>query len=73
MWQPKMSVSGENVQRSRSSTPSFHTIPNSSATVNVYIMSIACEHNGCVEALSPMRRDAEVAPKMSVKITCDEK
>ena len=26
-------------------------------------MGIACEHNGCVEALSSMRRDAEVAPK----------
>ena len=24
---------------------------------------MACEHNGCVEALSSMRRDAEVAPK----------
>ena len=24
---------------------------------------IACEHNGCVKALSSMRRDAEVAPK----------
>ena len=24
---------------------------------------MACEHNGCVKALSSMRRDAEVAPK----------
>ena len=24
---------------------------------------MACEHNGCVEALSSMQRDAEVAPR----------
>ena len=25
--------------------------------------NLYCEHNGCVEALSSMRRDAEMAPK----------
>ena len=32
-----------------------------------------CEHNGCVEAPSSMRRDAEAAPKCLFEITCDKK
>ena len=31
--------------------------------VEAHNLLIAREHNGCVEALSSMRRDAEVAPK----------
>ena len=32
-------------------------------TITGYFLRITCEHNRCVEALSSMRRDAEVAPK----------
>ena len=31
-------------------------------------LRIACEHNGCVEALSSIQRDAVVLPKLSVNI-----
>ena len=31
--------------------------------VEAHNLLTVCEHNGCVKALSSMRRDAEVAPK----------
>ena len=35
--------------------------------VEAHNLLIICQHNGCVEALSSMRRDAAVAPKCPLR------